>query len=896
MKITPISTLVFIFFGFFGFSQSSEFDLLITLNNAADSIHIDDLNDTLLEMGMTARIPIQRAYPGTDNPELNNVFHVVATGNQEGAIMMLESSTYFESIIVEEEHEHAGCTSPATINDAYHVNNWVNNNAINQIDAKCAWSLSTGNSNVFIGIGDTEFDLNHEDLNGRIASSANIGSFVSAHGTSVSGCAAANTNNGKGVASIGYNCRLKVDQIPQLPSGRARTADIRAAFWALYQAGVDVLNVSWTSSGLSVAAAKQIVDDGVTIVTASGNDRTASSWPHASIADIPGVVNVSGVDANDNHGPTGHVHNSTVDLSAPSTNVSTTARGNAYTGGWGTSFAAPLVAGTVGLMKSVNSCLSPQEIELMLEASTDPIGDASSFPGEVGTGRLNSYEAVKVAQNAYSNTLDLYIKDRYEDFGDETFPYHWQSRRDESPDIWVRNQQDGLTNFESQDPEYQAATPVYIYVRVRNKSCVTSAGTEKLAVYWTKASTWTSWPANWDGSSPTVGNQIHNVTIPQLGPGEETIIEIPWSILNPNVHNNWATCLLARIENSSVDGITIYPSRQDDDVFFNNNVAMRNLTIVDLLPGIAAPGLINGIFFPFGRYVSLGNPNNSSYIIDINFRSPAPINGNSLVSEAEVKVIFDQDGWNILETALENHPDIEVIQDREVHILAENVTLSAINVGANTQFPVYIGANFLTEEVSDQYEYKFEVTQELNGMNAVLGGETFIFRQPGNRNLFYADAGINQVIQLNESVDLVAADVLETAIYNWYDGAQNLVGTGREITITPTQSEIYTLEVTAESDGYKDYDEVSVLVSPYKITGMSPNPAQTSVTVNYTATGSGTSKMMILNHSSTSVSTYMLDPNLTSETVDVSGLIAGLYSVVLICDGVSVDAELLVIQ
>lgn len=106
---------------------------------------------------------------------------------------------------------------------------------------------------------------------------------------------------------------------------------------------------------------------------------------------------------------------------------------------------------------------------------------------------------------------DLYIKDTPADTGIEANP-------DTGPmwvteDIWVRNNPDPgyqpfpfpeLTppwtplpheNPEYRDPKY--STPNYVYIRVRNRGTAASTGTERLRLYWAKASTGLGWPAQW---------------------------------------------------------------------------------------------------------------------------------------------------------------------------------------------------------------------------------------------------------------------------------------------------------------------------------------------------------------------------------------------------------------
>jgi hypothetical protein len=50
-------------------------------------------------------------------------------------------------------------------------------------------------------------------------------------------------------------------------------------------------------------------------------------------------------------------------------------------------------------------------------------------------------------------------------------------------------------NPEYRDPKF--SKPNYVYVRVRNRGSSASAGTERLRVYWAKASTGLGWPAQW---------------------------------------------------------------------------------------------------------------------------------------------------------------------------------------------------------------------------------------------------------------------------------------------------------------------------------------------------------------------------------------------------------------
>ncbi|MGO4549870.1 tyrosinase family protein [Lysobacter sp. 2RAF19] len=122
------------------------------------------------------------------------------------------------------------------------------------------------------------------------------------------------------------------------------------------------------------------------------------------------------------------------------------------------------------------------------------------------------------AANAAIAQADLYIRDTPADTGVQPNPDSgpmWVSQ-----DIWVRTSPDPnwrptafnpasppWTPAAHQNPEYRNprfGLPNYVYVRVRNRGTLASAGTEQLHVYWAKASAGPAWPASWVDAYSTV--------------------------------------------------------------------------------------------------------------------------------------------------------------------------------------------------------------------------------------------------------------------------------------------------------------------------------------------------------------------------------------------------------
>lgn len=498
-----------------------------------------------------------------------------------------------------------------------------------------------------------------------------------------------------------------------------------------------------------------------------------------------------------------------------------------------------------------------------------------------------------IGQNT-SSSLDLYMKDRLEDIGDEEYPYHWQADRDLSIDIWHRRYPDGFENQENEVILYDGFSVTYIYVRVRNKSFVDASGNENLSLYWSKASSWSSWPQNWDGSELSVGNHVGSVNIGNLAAGNDTIFEFEWSMFDL-YFPNWSVCFLARIEDSPTDTITIYPGRLDDDVYFNNNITMRNMSMINIVPWEPAIGMVDGIYYPHGKYMFVGNPQPYSETIDLSFSVPRDSLDPSILQFAEVKIIFDDLGWSLLEPHLINRNDLRILQEKEILLLTDSVLIPNIEFLANTRIPIFVGFSFLIDEISEEDQFKYHVRQYLSANNSLLGGVHY-FVNRYHRSPFEADAGADKEIKEGEFVAIDAILINESAIYNWYNQEGDLIYEGSSFSISPEITRKYKLEVITDVDGYKDYDEVEVKVNPFWIENISPNPVSNLVTIDYVANKASSAYLMVLNQTSTQSNNYIIDTDQSQTSINLSAYNAGVYTLVLVCDGRVRDVKTLAIQ
>lgn len=238
------------------------------------------------------------------------------------------------------------------------------------------------------------------------------------HGTHVAGTVAAVTNNSTGVAGVAYGA--KVVPLRVLGKCGGLTSDIAdAIIWASggSVSGVpansypaDVINMSLGGGGSCGSATQNAINtarsNGTVVVVAAGNSNTNASG--STPANCSGVVTIAATNRNGGRSYYSN-YGSVVDVAAPggdtasgSTNGvlstlnsgSTSPGSDTYAFYQGTSMATPHVAGVAALMMSVNSSLSPDDVESLLKSS------ARAFPStcsQCGTGIVDAAAAVNAA-------------------------------------------------------------------------------------------------------------------------------------------------------------------------------------------------------------------------------------------------------------------------------------------------------------------------------------------------------------------------------------------------------------------------------------------------------------------------------------------------------------------
>lgn len=270
------------------------------------------------------------------------------------------------------------------------------------IKALGGWDWSTGGAEIIIAIIDSGVTADHEDLVNQVVPGYN---FVydnnntyddNGHGTFVASIAAAETNNGKGMAGVSWHSKIMPIKVVS-SAGQGTYTNIALGIRYAADQGARVLNLSLggsTPSFILEDACRYAFDKGCVIAVASGNSGGRVLYPAAYDSDC---LAVAATDANDirasfsNIGPE-------LDIAAPGVFVFGALFSpnepdilNNYGWGSGTSFSTPYVAGAAALLLHYKPFLTNIQVMKLLRFTADDV-NKSLYPGVdnyLGYGRIN---------------------------------------------------------------------------------------------------------------------------------------------------------------------------------------------------------------------------------------------------------------------------------------------------------------------------------------------------------------------------------------------------------------------------------------------------------------------------------------------------------------------------
>ncbi len=292
-------------------------------------------------------------------------------------------------------------------NDTHLSSQW----GLTNINAAGAWGRTTGDASIVIAVVDTGVDLDHPDLINKIVPGYD---FVNndavpdddcGHGTHVAGIAAAETNNGIGIAGVSWNSLVMPVKVLNYAGSGAFSAVSEGIIYAA-DGGADIINLSLgglvdTLDGVLRDAVVYAHNMGTAVIAAAGNDASPVSylhwdygWLYTVPAAYPECITVAATDQNDvlaefsNYG-------AEVDIAAPGVDILSTVPGG-YNSFNGTSMSTPFVSGLAALILTDKPWLSNEEVRYKLRYAAEDV-NVVAYPGMdaiMGYGRINAANSV----------------------------------------------------------------------------------------------------------------------------------------------------------------------------------------------------------------------------------------------------------------------------------------------------------------------------------------------------------------------------------------------------------------------------------------------------------------------------------------------------------------------
>ncbi len=290
-----------------------------------------------------------------------------------------------------------------------------------------AWDISRSSAATRIAVIDSEFDTEHSELKTKLATGKNFDSGASeylttnvrgtdpnnTHGSHVAGLIGAVTDNGVGVSGACFDCTIIPFKIGTngvvggAPNVDAKfVADLTEALVAAGQSDAVAINMSLGTTRDHAPLREAVAfarNAGKVIVASAGNSQQQQPGVANYPAAYPGVIAVAATMPDDSVAPFS-TNGDFVDIAAPGHPILSTwdsrlsgSHGAGYNAISGTSMSSPIVAGLVGLVKSVRTDLTPDEVEAVITGSAVDLGASGRDP-IFGAGRINAVAALRAAQ------------------------------------------------------------------------------------------------------------------------------------------------------------------------------------------------------------------------------------------------------------------------------------------------------------------------------------------------------------------------------------------------------------------------------------------------------------------------------------------------------------------
>jgi len=283
--------------------------------------------------------------------------------------------------------------------------NFAQQDGVKKIRADEAWYIARGGST--IAVVDSGADFGHSDLKNKLlkgwdfVGNDNDPTDEYGHGTHVAGIAAAETNNGTGIAGISWESKVYIVRVHN-DKGKGSLFDTVAGIEKAAASGSRIINMSFGTSGwfsgliqsfFICNAVDKAVAKGSILVASAGNANTSTKQYPAACSNVIAVGATTSTDAKAPFSNFG----AWVDVAAPGVDIlSTVPTGtcplcdpSGYRSLPGTSMASPMVAGATAVLLAREPLTNAKVEERFKRTAKRLLPDP-----QLGAGRIDLFEAV----------------------------------------------------------------------------------------------------------------------------------------------------------------------------------------------------------------------------------------------------------------------------------------------------------------------------------------------------------------------------------------------------------------------------------------------------------------------------------------------------------------------
>lgn len=426
---------------------------------------------------------------------------------------------------------------------------------------------------------------------------------------------------------------------------------------------------------------------------------------------------------------------------------------------------------------------------------------------------------------AFNNEAFVYkLIVRDNDADDGTEPNITTTDAWSSPDLWTRNQPDGITNQYHESININSEY-LYTYVRVKNVGQkIYNDNSMYIHLYWAPASLGLTDDA-WNGNTDVGGSLQPRKLRTVIQPDGSYIYEYGWEIPDAIIDSveisgePFHICHLVALSTSSrqMMPLPLIGNTHVVDVLGNNWIAQRNISFYANGNNAATelPLYVRNVYDDAREYsieiVPVENEEDNFSNIETTIRLSDPLfsaweKGGSQSTKA---------------VAYKSLPEKFYLRGTEGKI--ENIKLER-----GQREKIYCMSNIIANKnITEEKIYRYNIVQRDKHTGDVVGGERIEILVKPRQAIIPV---INRKVE-NGQVRLMASNINEAVRYEWYDENGNKIGEEEEILLTPDRkNREYKLKVCAESDGVVSY-AVIMVDSQLGIESISPVPFKEEINI-----------------------------------------------------------------